>query len=99
MILYLQIAYREGIFEQEQKTMKLRISELEKKVEEATRNLAAAQSTIAAKDKELSALQNNLRELEDLKEMKEVQSVGTNLLELQCMRLFMIYDEIHVPRF
>ncbi|KAK6127578.1 hypothetical protein DH2020_038696 [Rehmannia glutinosa] len=66
-----EIAFIEGRFEQESKAMKLRVSELERKLEEATRNLIVAQSTIAAKDKELSALQNNLRELEELREMKE----------------------------
>ncbi|KAI3462271.1 hypothetical protein Pfo_018934 [Paulownia fortunei] len=66
-----EIAFIEGNFEQERKTMKLRVSELEKKLEEATRNLVVAQSAIAVKDTELSALQNNLRELEELREMKE----------------------------
>ncbi|KAK4490451.1 hypothetical protein RD792_001128 [Penstemon davidsonii] len=66
-----EIAIIEGNFEHERKTMKLRVSELEKKLEEATRNLVVAQSTIATKDTELSTLQNNLRELEELREMKE----------------------------
>ncbi|KAG8373568.1 hypothetical protein BUALT_Bualt11G0038000 [Buddleja alternifolia] len=66
-----EIAIIERNFEQERKTMKLRISELEKKLEETTRNLAFVQSAIATKDSELSALQNNLRELEELREMKE----------------------------
>lgn len=75
----MQIAIIEGNFEQERKSMKLRVSELEKKLEEATRNLVVAQSAIAVKDNELSALQNNLRELEELREMKEVKSLCYNI--------------------
>ncbi|KAL0462662.1 UNVERIFIED_CONTAM: Kinesin-like protein KIN-14E [Sesamum latifolium] len=66
-----EIAIIKENFEQERKTMKLHISELEKKLEESKRKLADAQSAIAIKDAELSALQNNLRELEELREMKE----------------------------
>ncbi|KAL0430829.1 UNVERIFIED_CONTAM: Kinesin-like protein KIN-14E [Sesamum radiatum] len=66
-----EIAIIKEHFEQERKTMKLHISELEKKMEESNRKLADAQSAIAIKDAELSALQNNLRELEELREMKE----------------------------
>ncbi|KAL2247148.1 kinesin-like protein KIN-14I [Sesamum indicum] len=66
-----EIAIIKENFEQERKTMKLHISELEKKLEESKRKLGEAQSAIAIKDTELSALQNNLRELEELREMKE----------------------------
>ncbi|KAH6799336.1 kinesin-like calmodulin-binding protein [Perilla frutescens var. frutescens] len=66
-----EIAIVEGNFEQERKSLKHRVSELERKLEEATRNLVAAQSAIALKDAEISALQNNLNELEELREMKE----------------------------
>ncbi|XP_042014112.1 kinesin-like protein KIN-14I [Salvia splendens] len=66
-----EIAISEGNFEQERKSLKLRVSELERKLEEATRNLDAAKSALALKDTEISALQNNLRELEELREMKE----------------------------
>ncbi|KAL8532214.1 hypothetical protein ACS0TY_008714 [Phlomoides rotata] len=66
-----EIAIIEGNYEQERKSMKLRVSELEKKLEEATQKLVAAQSVIAVKDTELSTLHNNLRELEELREMKE----------------------------
>ncbi|KAG6401110.1 hypothetical protein SASPL_137955 [Salvia splendens] len=66
-----EIAIFEGNFEQERKSLKLRVSELERKLEEATRNLVAAKSALALKDTEMSALQNNLRELEELREMKE----------------------------
>lgn len=66
-----EIAIVEGNFEHERKSLKQRVSELERKLEEVTRNLVAAQSAIALKDKDISALQNNLRELEELREMKE----------------------------
>lgn len=66
-----EISIVEGNFEQERRSLKLRVSELERKLEEVTRNLVAAQSAIALKDTQISALQNNLRELEELREMKE----------------------------
>ncbi|KAL6530939.1 Kinesin-like protein KIN-14E [Orobanche hederae] len=66
-----EMAFIEGKFEHERKSMKLRVAELEKKLEEVTRTLVVAQSAVAAKDKELSGLQNNLKELEELREMKE----------------------------
>lgn len=45
---------------------------LEKKLEEITRELAATKLTLAAKDSEVVTLQNNLKELDELREMKEV---------------------------
>ncbi|KAL0286920.1 UNVERIFIED_CONTAM: Kinesin-like protein KIN-14I [Sesamum angustifolium] len=66
-----EIAIIKENFEQERKTMKFHIAELEKKLVESKRKLDHAQSAIAIKDAELSALQNNLRELEELREMKE----------------------------
>ncbi|GER37044.1 kinesin-like protein [Striga asiatica] len=66
-----EIALIEKRFEHERKTMKHQIIELEKKLEETTQNLIVAQSAIAIKDKDLCALQNNLKELEELREMKE----------------------------
>ena len=59
-------------FEQERKALRLRALELEKKLEEARQELAVAESTLTTKDMELSTVQNNLKELEDLREMKEV---------------------------
>lgn len=66
-----EIRLLEKDLEQERKTTKPRISELEKKVEELTRKLAAAESSLAIKDTELSTMHINLKELEDLREMKE----------------------------
>ncbi|KAL6507619.1 Kinesin-like protein KIN-14E [Orobanche gracilis] len=66
-----EMAFIEGKFEHERKSMQLRVAELEKKLEEVTRTLVVAQAAVATKDKELSGLQNNLKELEELREMKE----------------------------
>ncbi|CAI9780861.1 unnamed protein product [Fraxinus pennsylvanica] len=66
-----EIAVIEGSFKKERKDLKLRISQLEKQLEELTKDLAVMESALGAKDTELSSLQNNLRELEDLREMKE----------------------------
>ncbi|KAL6959761.1 Kinesin-like protein KIN-14E [Sarracenia purpurea var. burkii] len=57
--------------EQERKAMRLRVSELEKKLEGVTQDLAATESSLAVKNEELATLQNNLKELEELREMKE----------------------------
>ncbi|CAH9098359.1 unnamed protein product [Cuscuta epithymum] len=58
-------------FEHECKTLTIQVSELQSKLEEVKLDLAVAKSTLAAKDKELEVLQNNLKELGDLREMKE----------------------------
>ncbi|EEF33851.1 kinesin-like protein KIN-14E [Ricinus communis] len=57
--------------EQERNTLKLQVIELEKKLEGVTRDLASAKSTLAIRDADLATLQNNLKELEELREMKE----------------------------
>ncbi|GJU00458.1 kinesin-like protein KIN-14E [Tanacetum coccineum] len=57
--------------EQERKSTKPRIIELERKVEELTRKLAAAESSLALKDAELSSMHINVKEVEDLREIKE----------------------------
>ncbi|XP_028776745.1 kinesin-like protein KIN-14I [Neltuma alba] len=66
-----EINVLERRFEQERKALKSQVNDLEKKIEGFRRELAAAESTLSAKDAELVALQNNLRELEELREMKE----------------------------
>ncbi|XP_071735356.1 kinesin-like protein KIN-14E isoform X1 [Rutidosis leptorrhynchoides] len=66
-----EVRLLENELEQERKSTKPRISELEKKVEELTRKLAAAESNLAIKDSELSTMHINLKEVEDLREMKE----------------------------
>ncbi|XP_044509281.1 kinesin-like protein KIN-14E isoform X1 [Mangifera indica] len=58
-------------FEQECKALRLRVLELERKLEESTQDLATVQSTLATSNTDLAVLQNNLKELEELREMKE----------------------------
>ncbi|KAM7529462.1 hypothetical protein LguiB_032872 [Lonicera macranthoides] len=58
-------------FEQERKAFKVRVSDLEKKLEQVTQNLVEAESNLKIKNIELSTMEINLRELEDLREMKE----------------------------
>lgn len=52
--------------------LKLRVSELENKLEVLTQDLDSAESTIESKNSDMLLLQNNLKELEELREMKEV---------------------------
>ncbi|XP_028090996.1 kinesin-like protein KIN-14E isoform X3 [Camellia sinensis] len=66
-----QMEILEKNFEQERKAMKLQVSELERKLEEVTQGLTVTESRLAIKDKEFSTFQNNLKELEELREMKE----------------------------
>lgn len=72
MVIKMQIEILEKNFEQERKTLRLRVSELEKKLEVVKQDLAVAESTLAIRNADLVALQNNLKELEELREMKEV---------------------------
>ncbi|XLR30903.1 hypothetical protein S83_058803, partial [Arachis hypogaea] len=58
--------------EQERKTLKGQVYDLERKVKIFRKKLVAAESTLLAKGSELIALKSNLRELEELREMKEV---------------------------
>ncbi|KAL5143063.1 Kinesin-like protein KIN-14I [Glycine soja] len=57
--------------EQERKVVKSEAYELERKIEGCRQELLVAKATISMKDSELAALQNNLKELEELREMKE----------------------------
>ncbi|TKY58426.1 Kinesin calmodulin-binding protein-like [Spatholobus suberectus] len=57
--------------EQEHKAVKSEVYDLERKLEGCGQELLAAKSAISVKDSELDALQNNLKELEELREMKE----------------------------
>ncbi|KAL8151891.1 LOW QUALITY PROTEIN: hypothetical protein V2J09_021699 [Rumex salicifolius] len=58
-------------YDQEQRILIQKISELEKKLEEVKRDLSVAESTIASRDQQLSTIHGSLKELEDLREMKE----------------------------
>ncbi|XP_058180550.1 kinesin-like protein KIN-14I [Rhododendron vialii] len=58
-------------FEQDSKATNLQVSELITKLEEVTQALAMTQSSLATKEKELSSLKNDYKELEELREMKK----------------------------
>ncbi|KAL4376090.1 hypothetical protein GQ457_02G012940 [Hibiscus cannabinus] len=58
-------------YEQECNALKLQVSELEKKLEVVANELAVSESTLAIRNADISSLQNNLKELEELREMKE----------------------------
>lgn len=58
-------------FAEQRKALKLQLTELEKELDVVKQKLIKAESNIATKDKELLALQINLNELEELREMKE----------------------------
>lgn len=79
----MQMEILERNFEQERRTLRLRISELEKKLEEVEQNLFVAESTLTNRNIELDVLQINMKELEDLREMKEVL-VPYSLIEYSC---------------
>ncbi|XP_019421437.1 PREDICTED: kinesin-like calmodulin-binding protein homolog isoform X2 [Lupinus angustifolius] len=57
--------------EQERQTLKSQVHDLERKLEIFRQELFAAESTLTVRDTELDALKKNLRELEELREMKE----------------------------
>ncbi|XP_057962077.1 kinesin-like protein KIN-14E [Malania oleifera] len=58
-------------FEQECIALRLQVSELEKKLERVEQDLVVAESTVESRNRDLAAIQNNLKELEELREMKE----------------------------
>lgn len=80
----LQMEILERNFEQERRTLRQRVSELERKLEQVTQEVAVAESTLAVRNSELDTLQTNLRELEELREMKEVMF----LYWLRCLTFF-----------
>ncbi|KAH1206027.1 Kinesin-like protein KIN-14E [Glycine max] len=57
--------------EQERKVVKSEAYELERRLEGCRQELLTAKAIISVKDSEFDALQNNLKELEELREMKE----------------------------
>ncbi|XP_042508441.1 kinesin-like protein KIN-14I isoform X2 [Macadamia integrifolia] len=84
-------------FEQQRKALKMQISDLEKKLDGVTQELDVAESTLTTKNRELDMLQNNLKELEELREMKEdidrkneqtagiLKKQGAQLIELEAL--------------
>lgn len=82
LFVKMQISVLERSFDQECKSLKSQVYELEKKLEGYREDLSAAESTLSCKDSELVALQSNLRELEELREMKEVIILSYTLFSL-----------------
>ncbi|KAL4197980.1 hypothetical protein AMTRI_Chr03g137920 [Amborella trichopoda] len=92
-----EIEVLERNFKQEYETFRLRISELEKKLSESTKDLAVAESTLTIRNTELETLQSNVKELEELREMKEdidrkneqtaaiIKKQGAQLVELEAL--------------
>jgi len=68
----MQTNYLQRKLEQERKALNSQVHGLERKLDVLKQELVMAESTLLAKDSELAALRNNLKELEDLREMKEV---------------------------
>ncbi|KAI5068842.1 hypothetical protein GOP47_0017187 [Adiantum capillus-veneris] len=58
-------------FEQERNTLRSRLTDLEKKLTDRTQELSLAGSELAHRNSELEALQGSMKELEELREMKE----------------------------
>jgi len=72
MVFVIQSSSLQRKLEQERKAVKSEVYDLERKIEGYRQELMAAKSIISVKDSELAALQNNFKELEELREMKEV---------------------------
>jgi septal ring factor EnvC (AmiA/AmiB activator) len=68
----MQISSLQRKLDQERKSLNSQVHDLERKLEMLRQELAVAESALSAKDSELAMLKNNLKELEDLREMKEV---------------------------
>ncbi|XP_062102804.1 kinesin-like protein KIN-14E [Humulus lupulus] len=58
-------------FEQRRKLLESQVFELEKKLDGVTQELAISKSTLAVRNSDLATIQNNLKELDELREMKE----------------------------
>eukprot|EP00250_Pteridium_aquilinum_P014170 c21823_g2_i3 orf=1-2091(-) len=58
-------------FEQERDILRGRVTDLEKKLTDRTQELSLAGSALAHRNSELEALQGSMKELEELREMKE----------------------------
>ncbi|XP_062149657.1 kinesin-like protein KIN-14E [Alnus glutinosa] len=63
--------FPEKSFEQKCKVLKFQVLELVKKLEGVTQELVVVESTLAVRNCDLASLQNNLKELEELREVKE----------------------------
>ncbi|MCO5554889.1 hypothetical protein L7F22_008427 [Adiantum nelumboides] len=61
----------EKAFTQERDILRRRVTDLEKKLMEQTQDFSATESMLALRTSELEALQGSMKELEELREMKE----------------------------
>nr|XP_029118654.1 kinesin-like protein KIN-14I isoform X2 [Elaeis guineensis] len=87
----------ERSFEDERRKLKLHISDLEQRLKSMSDALNAAESTLTVRTVELDALQDNLNELEELRELKEdidrkneqtaeiLRRQGAQLVELEVL--------------
>lgn len=75
MVVVMQSSSLQRKLEQERKAVKSEVYDLERKLEGYRQELTAAKSIISVKDSELAALQNNLKELDELREIKEVYNL------------------------
>ncbi|XP_027359895.1 kinesin-like protein KIN-14I [Abrus precatorius] len=66
-----EVSSLQGKLEQERKALNSQVYDLERKLDVFRQELVVAESTLSVKDSELGALKNNLKELEELREMKE----------------------------
>ncbi|KAF7829094.1 kinesin-like protein KIN-14E [Senna tora] len=92
-----EVSFLERKFEQECKALKSQVHDLEKKLEGTRQELVAVEFTLSVKDSEFAAVQNNLKELEELREMKEdierkneqtaalLKMQGTQLAEMELL--------------
>lgn len=67
--------------------------ELEKKLEGVTQDLVVTESTLTMRNAELDTLQCNLKELEELREMKEVVFLylhHQSMVLLRCLTLALL---------
>ncbi|XP_024529488.1 kinesin-like protein KIN-14I [Selaginella moellendorffii] len=58
-------------FEEERSMLRVRISELEKKLNERTQEISVAEAALSLRTSELEAMQCSMKELEELREIKE----------------------------
>ncbi|XVF59911.1 hypothetical protein PTKIN_Ptkin07bG0313700 [Pterospermum kingtungense] len=84
-------------FDEECKALKLQVTDLEKKLEGVFKELTVSESNLARRNAEFATLQNNLKELEELREMKEdidrkneqtaaiLKMQGAQLVELEAL--------------
>ena len=61
--------------DKERQALKLRVVDLERKLEGVRQDVTITESKLAAKESELTTLQSSLKELDDLREMKAVMFI------------------------